>query len=294
MIGSFIDTLLNEFRVGISILLIIIGAFLISKLLQWLIQRFIKVGSQNLNLDTTQFRFLKNAISFIVWLAAIILIIYSVPQLKSIAVGLFAGAGILAIIIGFAGQHAFSNIISGIFIIIFKPFRVGDLIRIGEAYFGNVEDITLRHTVILNFENKRIIIPNSLISSETLINDTIEDHKICRWMEFGISYDSDVDKAIKIIQEEAQNHPNCLDNRTNDEKKLGIPQVIVRLVSFGDFSINLRAYGWAKSTSEAFVLHTDINKTIKKRFDQEGIEIPFPYRTIVYKNEMNEKSQKED
>ena len=100
-----------------------------------------------------------------------------------------------------------------------------------------------------------------------------------------------MDKAIEIFQEEAVNHPNCIDNRTADEKKSGVPQVIVRLISFGDFSINLRAYVWTKSTPEGFVLHTDINKSIKKRFDEEGIEIPFPYRTIIYKKDLNENSQ---
>ena len=283
----------ENLKTGIVILIIVVVAFIASKLFQWLIHKFIRVTSENLNFDPTQFKFLRNAVSFIIWAAAIIMIIHTIPELKSLAIGLFAGAGILAIVIGFAGQHAFSNIISGIFIIAFRPFRVGDLIRVGEKYFGNVEDITLRHTVILNFENKRIIIPNSVISGETLINDSIEDTKVCRWMDFGISYDSDVEKAIEIIQQEAMEHPNCLDNRTVDEKKEGVPQVVVRLTAFGDFSINLRAFAWVNKTSEGFVLHTDINRTIKKRFDREGIEIPFPYRTIVFKKELDENSQKE-
>jgi small-conductance mechanosensitive channel len=102
-----------------------------------------------------------------------------------------------------------------------------------------------------------------------------------------------VERAIKIIQEEAIKHPNCIDNRTEDEKNSGVPQVIVRLISFGDFSINLRAYVWAESTPNGFILHTDINKSIKLRFDKEGIEIPFPYRTIVYKKDLNENSKTE-
>jgi small-conductance mechanosensitive channel len=288
---EFFDNLSNEVKISILIISIIIGAFITTRILIWIINRFLKASSKNLEYDPTKFKFLKNAVSYIIWGVTIILIIYNIPQLRSVAVGLFAGAGILAIIIGFAGQHAFSNIISGIFIIIFKPFRVGDLIRIGDVYFGTVDDITLRHTVIVNFENKRIIIPNSIISNETVINDSIEDAKICRFIDIGISYDSNIDKAIEIIQHEAINHPNCIDNRTSEEKNSGIPQVIVRLVSFGDFSINLRAYVWARNTPEGFVLQTDINKSIKKRFDEEGIEIPFPYRTIVYKKDLDENSQ---
>ena len=290
---TFLNELNTELKTGIVILIIVLGAFTTSRLIRWVIDKFIKASAEHLKIDSTQFKFLKNAVSYIIWITAFILIIYSIPELKTIAVGLFAGAGILAIIVGFAGQQAFANIISGIFIIIFKPFRVGDIIRMGDNFFGTVEDITLRHTVILNFENKRIIIPNSVISNETLVNDSIDDAKICRWIEFGISYDSDVEKAIKIIQEEAVKHPNCLDNRTKEEIENGVPQVVVRLISFGDFSINLRAYVWAKTTRDGFILHTDINRSIKKRFDKEGIEIPFPYRTIVYKKDLDENSQTE-
>jgi small conductance mechanosensitive channel len=290
---TFLNGINEDLKTGIVILIIVLGAFITSRLIRWLIDKFIKASSEHLKIDSTQFKFLKNAVSFIVWITAVILIIYSIPDLKTIAVGLFAGAGILAIVIGFAGQHAFANIISGIFIIMFKPFRVGDIVRIGDNFFGIIEDITLRHTVILNFENKRIIIPNSVISNETLINESIDDAKVCRWVEIGISYDSDVDKAIKIIQEEAVKHPNCLDNRTKEEFENDVPQVVVRLISFGDFSINLRAYVWTKNTKEGFILHTEINRSIKKRFDKEGIEIPFPYRTIVYKKDLNENSQKE-
>ena len=201
---------------------------------------------------------------------------------------LFAGAGIMMAILGFAAQQAFSNIISGIFIVIFKPFRVGDLIKVGSLEYGFVEDITLRHTVITNFQNKRIIIPNSIISAETIVNDTIEDTKVCRWIEIGISYDSDIDHATSIIQEEAIKHPRCIDVRTQKEKEKGVPQVIVRQISFGDFSINLRAFVWTKTSIEAYQMHSDLNQSIKKRFDKEGIEIPFPYRTIVYKKDLSE------
>jgi small-conductance mechanosensitive channel len=209
-----------------------------------------------------------------------------VPKLKALAITLFAGAGILVAIIGFAAQQAFSNIIGGIFIVIFKPFRVGDMIKVGSLPYGLVEDITLRHTVINNFENKRIIIPNSIISSENIINDSIEDSKIRRWIEVGISYDSDIDLAMRIIQEEALKHPDCIDVRTQEEKDAGIPQVLVRLISFGDFSINLRAYVWTSNPIQAPHMHYEINKNIKKRFDVEGVEIPFPYRTLVYKKDL--------
>ena len=207
----------------------------------------------------------------------------------SLSVSLFAGAGILAVVIGFASQHAFANIVSGIFIVIFKPFRVGDRITIGTDVRGVVEDINLRHTIIRNFENKRIIVPNSIISNEKIENASIGDEKICRFVEFGISYDSNIDKAMKIMEKEALKHPLHIDNRSDEEKEKNDPIVRVRVIGFADSSVNLRAWVWAKDSPDAFTLGCDLNKSIKERFDKEGIEIPFPYRTIVYKKDLQKK-----
>jgi small-conductance mechanosensitive channel len=253
---------------------------------RWLISKSFNTASDKLNLDPTRYKFFRNAAALIIWLVAFGAIISLIPKLKTLAITLFAGAGILVAIIGFAAQQAFSNIISGIFIVLFKPFRVGDMIKVGTLDYGVVEDITLRHTVINNFENKRIIIPNSVIGNETIVNDNIEDSKVCRFIEVGISYDSDVDLASRIIQEEAAKHPSCIDARNKKQKTSGVPKVNVRLMSFGDHSVNLRAYVWTNDPLNAVQMHSDINKAIKKRFDSEGVEIPFPYRTIVYKNDL--------
>ena len=169
-------------------------------------------------------------------------------------------------------------------IVIFKPFRVNDIVDVGSLSKGRVEDITLRHTVIRNYENRRMIIPNAIISSEIVINSSIVEDKICNFIEMSISYDSDIDKAIEIMRLEVSNHPNFLDNRTDDDKKADVPLVTVRLINFGDSSVNLRAYAWTLDHSSGFVLKTDLYKSIKEKFDQNGIEIPFPHRTIVYKN----------
>ena len=259
-------------------------ALLISKILRVLIDRFIKLSSKKLRVDHTQFNFLKNAVTFFVFLAAIIFIFYSIPKLKALSITMFAGAGILTAIALFASQQAFANIVSGVFIVIFKPFRVNDLVDVGSLPKGRVEDITLRHTVIRNFENRRMIIPNSVISSEILVNSNIVDETICNFIDIGISYDSDIDKAMEIMRNEAMAHPNYLDHRTPEEIEEGVPAVTVRVMGFGDSSVNLRAFIWSMDHSTGFVLKTDLNKSIKEQFDKHGIEIPFPYRTIVYKD----------
>lgn len=283
-----------EFRTESMIVLILLLAIVLTRVSRWLLDKFVNASSEKLRVDPTKYKFFKNAVSFIIWLVALTLIIYTIPKLKTLAVTLFAGAGILFAILGFAAQQAFSNIISGIFIVIFKPFRVGDVIKVGASYMGAVEDITLRHTVILDFENRRIIIPNSVVSSETVINSTIEDSKICEFVELGISYDSNVDKAIEIIQEEALKHPFFIDNRTGAEKAQSKPPVVVKVIGFGDFSVNLRAWIWADDFNKAREIHFDLNKSIKEGFDKGGIEIPFPYRTLVYKKDLESKPKVED
>ena len=192
---------------GITSIVIFIIAIILVRIIRHFLSKKIDESIENLKTDPTRYKFVKNTVSLIVYLGALTIIIYQYPSVRAFAVGLFAGAGILAVIIGFASQQAFSNMVSGIFIVIFRPFRVGDWIKIGTDKSGIVADITLRHTVIRDFENKRIIIPNSVISSEIIINSSIDDQKIRRHIEFGISYDSDVDKAIAIIQEEAMKHP---------------------------------------------------------------------------------------
>ena len=189
----------------------------------------------------------------------------------------------LAAIIGLAAQQAFSNIVSGIFVVIFKPFKVGDLIEIATNR-GIVEDITLRHTIIRNVENRRLIIPNSVISNETIINSNITDIKICNILEIGISYDSDVETAFRIIKEQELAHPNCIDNRNEEQRINCDPIITTRLIGYGDSSVNLRAYIWSNDSLNGFIMKCDLYKSIKEEFDNNNIEIPFPHRTIVYKN----------
>lgn len=265
--------------------LIIIGiALILTRFFRAVMHRYFDDSSRLLHVDPTRYKFIKNAVSFIIFLVAFTIIFYTIPELRTVGVSLFAGAGILAIIIGFASQAAFSNIISGIFIVASKPFSVGDFIRISDEFMGTVEDITLRHTVIRNNENRRIIIPNSIINNQTIINSNIVDEKVCSLIEIGISYDSSIDLAMSIMRDEAMKHPLLIDNRTDEEKAENVPVVIVRVMGFGESSVNLRANAWAATPLNAFILRTDLHKSIKERFDRDGVEIPYPHRTVVIKN----------
>lgn len=269
-----------DYKQILIIACIIVTAILVAIISRLFLNNFLKKSTGILKVSPTNYSFLKHASHFLIFLLAIIAIFYTVPELKGIGKTLFAGAGIFAAIMAFASQQAFSNIISGIFIIIFKPFRVGDLIEV-KTDTGVVEDITLRHTVIKNFENKRIIIPNSVISSETIINRNIVDPRYRRAVDFSISYDSDIDKAINIIKDEARKHKNFLDWRTQEDIENGELDIDVKLYQFADSAIILRAFIWSESSGQSFDLMCDLNYDVKKRFDAEGISIPFPHRTII-------------
>jgi len=288
---SFITALIpsNGWGKLITIFIVLLVTVIFARIIRHVLDNFVTKKSRLIKVDPTRYAFLKHFVTAVIYIIGISVAIYMIPSLKSLSVSLFAGAGVLAIIIGFASQQAFSNIIGGIFISISKPFRLGDRLKIGTDVYGIVEDLTLRHTVIRTFENKRILIPNSIINSQKIENYDIGDHKICRFLNYSISYDSNIDKAIKIIQEEAMKHPDFLDNRDYEEKKQNHPPISVRVVGFGESSVNLKAYVWAIDQGVAFRMGCDLNKSIKERFDKEGIEIPFPYRTIVYKKDINKK-----
>jgi len=268
--------------------ILVVGTLLVvtitSLVFRKLISIAIKKNSKILGVSPTTYVFLKNSISFILYSIGIFWIFYNIPYFKTLGSALFAGAGIFAAVIGFASQKAFSNIISGLFILIFKPFRVGDIIEISANSKGVVEEITLRHTVIRDYEFRRVVIPNAIISEQTIINSTITDEKIRKHIEIGISYESDIDLAIEIISDVIQKHPLTLDNRTNEEKELNEPIVPIKLIGLGDFAVTLKAYAWVKNNADSFVLLTDSLYTIKKEFIKQGIDIPYPHRTIVYKD----------
>jgi small-conductance mechanosensitive channel len=262
-------------------LLVLVVAFIVSKILKFIMGRFIKAAAQKLKVDPTRFKFFKNTIDFVIYLIAIIVIFRYIPSLRTYGNTLLTGAGVLAAIVGFASQSAFSNIISGIFLVISRPFGVGDRVQIGQLYSGDVEDITLRHTVIRNFENRLIIIPNSVINNETIVNSTLTHELVCIFIEVVISFNSDPDKAMKIMEEEAMRHPHCRDNRTIAEKENGDPQVVVRLINLAESGQQLRAYVWANDPTSGFILKCDLLKSIKQHFDKSNIEIP--YRTVYMK-----------
>lgn len=297
----------------IFIVFIGMGTILVARTVNHIMESYFKKASSKLRMDITAFRMFRHITVAAIYFLGLIVIIFSIPDLRTLSVALFSGAGLAAIVIGFAAQSTLSNIIAGISLTLFQPFRVGDRLNIMNEY-GKVADLNLRHTVIITWDNRRLIIPNSVISNEAIINWTIEDPAVIWPIDIGISYDSDINQARKIMIEEARKHPLVMPPQTleysivkpsflkpetianglmdlsvlhtvdPDFKERG--EVKVQVTELGDFAVNLRLYVWFKDRSDAYSTGCELREAIKKRFDSEGIEIPFPYRTLVYKTDI--------
>ncbi len=276
-------TLLTNFsklETYITPVVILVVAIIIGRVLNVLLKRYIRKSSRVLNVNPTNYSFLQNAVSLIVFLTATFFIFWSIPGLKGIGKTLFASAGIFAAILGFASQEAFSNIISGIFIVIYKPFSVGDHIKLlSNSQVGVVEDITLRHTILKSIENRRIVVPNSVISREQILNSTIKDKRVVFHFEVIINYESNHNRAMEIMREEAMKHPLILDGRSYGQRTANADIVPVKFVGLENTGVRLRAYIWTRSNEDAFDMKCDLFKSVKERFEQEGIVLAHETKT---------------
>ena len=192
---------------------------------------------------------------------------------------IFGALTFIGIAVGFGLQHSISNIMAGFFLAADKPFAVGDRIRVGDVNretWGDVINIGLNTTRIRTEEGELVVIPNNYIASNEIWNYTRESPVLIHKINVGISYGSDWRLAKKIMTEVARSHPRVMNK----------PQPFVTMDEFAEFSINLKLWIWLKHVFDRDQVRSDLLESIKDRFDREGVEIPFPYRTVVYKKEI--------
>jgi small-conductance mechanosensitive channel len=172
--------------------------------------------------------------------------------------------------IGFALQDVLKNFAAGVFIFTDKPFRIGDWIE-WDGNTGVVEDISLRVTRVRTFDNELLTVPNSNLTDDVIKNPVAKDQLRLKYL-FGIGYGDDIDQATEIIIEEAEAHEGILAD----------PAPSVRLTELGDSSVGLQSRIWIDNPSRADFVKTrgEYVKAVKQRFDAEGIEIPYPNRTL--------------
>lgn len=183
---------------------------------------------------------------------------------------LLAGLGIAGFIIGFAMQDSLANFASGMLILLYRPFDVGDVVEAG-GIRGTVKKMSLVNTTFLTFDNERLIVPNNLVWGSVITNVTAQRTRRID-LVFGISYEDDIEKAEKVLQDIIDHHESVLEE----------PQPIVRVLELGESSVNLGVRPWVK-TADYWETYWDLTKIVKLRFDKEGISIPYPQRDVHIK-----------
>lgn len=227
-------------------------------------------------------KFVYNIVQACIYLFGIVLCIGQIPSLSRVVQTILAGSGILALALSLSAQESLNNIISGMFITLFKPFEVGDRVTlVNSKITGNIEDITLRHTIIKTFTNTRIVIPNATINKEIVENSNIIDVRTSNFIDIDVAYESDIEKAMEIMADVIGRHPYFWDIRSEEEMET-IPKVKVYVRAFAASGVSLRASMWTRTVNENFEACSDARLQIKQAFDRAGIEIPYTKYTIIH------------
>jgi small-conductance mechanosensitive channel len=230
------------------------------------------IARTDTKMDDLVFPLVRKTVVFTVYVFAVII---ALDELGIQVMPFIAGLGIAGIAIGFAAKDTLANIIAGIFIIIDRPFVLGDRIEVWSApkqsaTWGDVVDIGLRTTKIRTTDNIILIIPNSEIYKRDIINYTTQTPVIRVRLPVGISYGSDLRKAEEIMLSIA--------GETEGVEKDPAPVVIFK--QFGESSIDLELRVWIKDAKLRRRLTSQMGKGIKEEFDRHGIEIPYPKRDV--------------
>jgi len=247
-------TMIMEY--GPKVLLAIITLFLGL----WIIKRFVEKGMSRGNTDTTLAPFVINLVS---WSLRILLFL-SVASMVGIEttsfIAIFSAA---TLAIGLALQGSLSNFAGGVILLIFKPYKVGDLVEL-QGHLGTVKQIQIFNTILINFQNQTIIIPNGTAAGNTMKNYTSEG--ILRVdLTAGVAYESDLKQTKEVLMKVIANHPKVLKE----------PAPFVGLNEMADSSLNFVVRPWAKA-EDYWDVYFEINEQIKLALDEAGITIPFP------------------
>lgn len=197
-------------------------------------------------------------------------IIVALSQLGLKVGPLLAGLGIAGFIVGFALQDVLSNFASGIMILIYQPFDVGDTIEVPEVS-GYVQNMNLVSTKILTFDNQRLVVPNNKIWGNIIRNIHAERNRRVD-LVFGVGYEVEIDHAERVLHEIVKEHPLVLER----------PKPNIKLHALNESSVDFIVRPWTKSENY-WEVYWDITRTVKKRFDEEKISIPFPQRDVHIK-----------
>lgn len=214
--------------------------------------------------DTTLTKFLHSIISAVLKL---LLIVVFASMIGVETASLIAMLGAAGLAIGLALQGSLANFAGGVLILLFKPFKAGDVIE-AQGFLGRVKEIQIFNTIMLTLDNQRVIIPNSLLSNGCVTNLFCEDKRRVD-ITFGVSYGDDITKVKQILH----------DLISADERVLKDPDFEIYVSAHADSSINILTRCWVKS-DDYWPVHFGLYEKVKFAFDDNGISIPFPQRDV--------------
>ena len=249
----------------LALIILIIGFWLASKISKLIIN----IGKKYQHLDDTLFRFLGSVARYII-LAFVFIAVLNRFGVETASIIALLGAAGLAV--GLALQGAMSNLAAGVMLLIFRPYKVGDFID-AAGRFGNVAEIDMFTTILQTFDNQQIIIPNSQIWGEQIINHS---HHQVRGvdMHFGVAYDEDLDKARQVILNVINNHPHILQD----------PAPFIEVETLNDSSVDFLVRPFCQGEHYFDILYS-VPEQVKKALDEANIEIPFPHRKVIMVNQ---------
>lgn len=255
----------------LEILAVFIAAIIVSRTIAFYLRRTLK---EKIKQDTREI-----IIKIITYSSVSAAILYGLVALNINLSGLMVAGGVAGVILGFASQSIIGNLISGIFLIIERPIKIGDQVNI-DNYAGFVEDIRIISTTIRTYDGLYVRIPNQNIFTSSIINYV--NHLVRRFeYTIGIRYSDDADKAISIIEAIIEKHPFALKNPK--------PQVFVD--TLGDNAVNISVRIWSP-ISEWFSVKKELLLKIKKTLEMEKIEIAFPQRVVWFGDRNNDVNKK--
>ncbi|MDX1680622.1 MAG: mechanosensitive ion channel [Akkermansiaceae bacterium] len=241
-----------------------IAIFFIGMWIAKLIRRTVRKGLNKREVDPTLVSFGSSILYYGLMVAVAIAAIQQVGFQTTSLVAIVGAAGLA---VGLALQGSLANFASGVLIILFRPFQVGDVIE-AAGQIGSVKEIGILMTIMSSGDNKKIVIPNSSVMGSTIVNITAHDTRRVD-MSVGVSYSDDLDKVEQIIHEVLK----------ADERILDDPEPQVKVAELAGSSVNFNVRPWVKKEDYWSVFY-DFQKTIKQRLDKEGVSIPFPQQDV--------------
>ena len=226
-----------------------------------------------------QIRFFVRFLDAIIMIYGIVIAISSFGGFESVWKTMLGGTAILSAILGFAGQDVIKDVLVGLMITLYKPFEIGNRIELEGEITGIVSDITMRHVVLKGLDTQCFIIPNSKLNAMRIRNYSYQMTLRSADFSFHIAYDSDVRKAIEVIETVIQQSPCTVAGK---HTKDGDQYASVYFMKFEDSSLLLRTTVYYPSTYASEVIYTDINLRVQDALKENGIEIPYQYINIMY------------